>query len=249
MGEQKPGRRHEASIDWRLRHVVVILAGIAGTYGFLESRADWSAMHRWNRAIGDMGFVMIALVMAIGPICRLFPVFRWMISWRRELGLYGVVLMAVHTAVIIVGWVEWDLARLFGFELHPISGIYVMLQHGFGLANIIGIICLIYGLILAASSNDLSQRLLGGASWKFLQQGAYVLWMLAVVHTGYFLFIHFLSFHRQMPDANWVQGWFSAVVGIITALQIAAFIMTWRRKRRFSSAGRQRPMTLHAEIE
>ncbi len=215
---------------WKTRHLIVIAFGILGTYAFLESRAQWSEMHRWNRAIGDMSLVMIAMSMAIGPLSRLFSIFRGATPWRRELGIYGVILAVVHTAIILVGWVNWDFFRLFGYELHP-AGVYVMVQQGFGMANVIGIIALAYGLVLALSSSNWSQRKLGGPVWKFLQQGAYVLWMLIVVHTAYFLYFHFQDYHRSVPEPNWLQVPFAIVVSSVVALQLAAFIKTWRLRR------------------
>lgn len=215
-----------------MRHVAVVLVAGVGTYLLLESRAEWSPMHRWNRAIGDMSVVLIALSMALGPLARLWDRFKVAIPWRRELGIYGVVLAFVHTAIILNGWVEWDLILLFGYVLHPQTGRYVMFQHGFGLSNIIGIIALVYGLVLALSSNNRSQKLLSGSVWKFLQQSAYVLWMLIVVHTAYFLYLHFQDFHRNTPDPNWAQIPFAVLVGLITLLQLAAFLKTWKTKRR-----------------
>ena len=187
-------------------------------------------MHRWNRAIGDMSFLLIAFSMAIGPLSRLVSRLKALVPWRRELGIYGVILATVHTIIILAGWIEWDLVRIFGFQLHP-SGIYVMVQHGFGLANVIGLVALFYGIVLALSSSNWSQRLLGGSVWKFLQQGAYVLWMLIIVHTAYFLFLHFLDFHRSVPEPNWLQIPFSVLVSSVVSLQIAAFIKTWIARR------------------
>jgi len=86
-----------ANIGWKTRHVIVIIAATVGTYLFLESRAQWSEMHRWNRAVGDMSLVMIAFSMAIGPLSRLVLRLRALIPWRRELGIYGVLLAIVHT--------------------------------------------------------------------------------------------------------------------------------------------------------
>ena len=215
---------------WKTRHLLAIILAVAGTYMFLELRAQWSEMHRWNRAIGDMSLVMVAFSMAIGPLSRLFPVFRKLLPFRRELGIYGVILAAIHTTIILVGWVNWDFMRLFGFEFHP-AGVYVMVQQGFGIANLIGIIALAYGLVLALSSSNWSQRLLGPSVWKFLQQGAYVLWMLIVIHTGYFLFFHFLDYHRSTPPPNILQIPFAILVSTILVLQIAAFIKTWKLRR------------------
>ena len=188
-------------------------------------------MHRWNRALGDMSVVLIAISMAIGPLARLSGIFRKAIPWRREIGIYGVLLAVAHTVVILAGWVQWDLIRLFGYELHPATGVYVMLQHGFGLANVIGIVALVYGLVLAFASNDWSQRVLSGPVWKFLQQSAYVLWMLIVIHTAYFLYLHFQDFHRSMPDPNWAQLPFAGLILFVSLLQFAAFVKTWRSKR------------------
>ncbi len=220
-----------AHFNWKIRHLVVLILTGLGIYVFLESRPNWSAMHQWNRAVGDTGFVLIALSMAIGPLARLIPATRPTVLWRRELGIYGVLLALIHTAIILVGWVDWDLLRLFGYEIHPVSGNYVMVQHGFSLANIIGTVGLLYCLILAMASNDFSQRLLGGAIWKFVQQGAYVLWMLIVVHTAYFLFIHFLHFHTEPRDPNWAQLPFLTLVSVVALLQFAAFIKTWKIRR------------------
>lgn len=214
---------------WKIRHFVVLCIAVIGTYGFLESRAQWSDMHRWNRAIGDMSLILIALSMAIGPLSRLIVIFRTMLPWRRELGIYGVLLAFIHTTIILSGWVEWDIVRIFGYQLHP-SGVYVMLLHGFGLANIIGLIALLYGSVLALSSSNWSQRALSVSVWKFLQQSAYVLWMLIVVHTAYFLYLHFQDFHRPVPEPNWAQLPFAGLVTAIIVLQLTAFFKTWKIK-------------------
>jgi len=218
-------------LGWKIRHLAVFIFACLGTYSFLESRSSWSAMHQWNRAIGDMGLILIALSMAIGPLARLSSIGQTMIPWRRELGIYGVIFAIIHTAIILDGWVEWDLIRLFGYELHPQTGNYVMLQHGFGLANAIGIVGLVYAIVLACASNDWSQRLLGGSAWKFVQQGAYVLWMLIIVHTGYFLYLHFQDFHRAVPDPNWAQMPFAGLVGAVVLVQVAAFLKTWKGRK------------------
>lgn len=235
---EQPGKSSRwTGFGWKSRHFAVLLAAGLGTYGFLESRAEWSEMHRWNRAVGDVSLVLIALSMAIGPIARLSAAFRGALPWRRELGIHGVLLAIAHTLIILAAWVEWDLMRLFGYQLHPRTGDYVMLLHGFGLANVIGIVALLYGLVLALVSNDWSQRRLGGSVWKFLQQGTYVLWMLIVIHTAYFVYLHFQDFHRRGPEPNWAQAPLAGLVIFIVLLQGAAFLKTWRSRR----GSRRRP--------
>lgn len=226
--------------SWLFRHVAVLLIAIGLNYLFLLSREEWSPMHRWNRALGDVSFVLIAVAMMLGPLTRLSErrLFRRLLVYRRELGIYAVIAATVHTLIILIGWVDLDLMRLLGFEYHPQLQRYVMVQHGFGLAIIVGLVALAYGLILAATSNDFSQRILGVSVWKFIQQGTYVLWALTVAHTAYFVFMHFLDFHRPIPAPNWAQWPFVILTLSVLMLQWLATLVTWRQKRRPERANR-----------
>ncbi len=222
-------------VDWRLRHLGVLALGAALIWLFAGLRAEWSPMHRWNRAIGDASLILVAASMALGPLSRLWRrATRWL-AWRRELGIWGFGAGLVHAGFILFGWVQLDWPRLFGMEFHPQFQRYVMFDKGFGIANVIGILALLYALGLSLSSNNFSQRLLGQSVWKFMQRGAYVLWMLIVVHTAYFLYMHFLDFHRAVPEPNLLQWPFAGLVGLVLALQGAATWRTWRL-----SAGRLR---------
>tara|TARA_R110002124_G_scaffold48148_13_gene142457 strand:- start:3814 stop:4524 length:711 start_codon:yes stop_codon:yes gene_type:complete len=216
---------------WWMRHLIVIALGAVGTAFFLYSRAEWSDMHRWNRAIGDVSLVLVALAMSLGPLSRLWRKAVRILPYRRELGIYAVILAAVHATIILFGWVNLDMMRFLGFEFHPGLQKYVMLQQGFGFANLVGVLALAYGAILAITSNDRSIRVLGTGVWKFVQQGTYVLWWLSVVHTAYFLFIHFLDYHRATPEPNWFQWPFVGLVTFVLLLQIAASSATWKKRR------------------
>lgn len=212
---------------WMVRHAVTIVIAIVGIYAFAELRSKWSPMHQWNRAVGDMSLILISLTMSIGPLARLWPRLRDFIPWRREFGIWAVLLALGHTVIVIAGWVTWDFVRILGYEFHPQLQQYVLVQHGFGLSNVIGFLALVYGAKLALTSNDRSQRFLGGSSWKFVQQGAYVLWTLTIVHTAYFLYLHFQHFHRALPDPNVLQIPFAILVTIVMTLQLTAFWRSW----------------------
>jgi len=220
------------SFGWKSRHISTIGLATLITYLFLLSRAEWSDMHKWNRAVGDASFVLVALSMMIGPLSRLVRHAKKLLPWRREFGIYGVFLAFAHATIILFGWVELDLMRLFGFEFHPQFQRYVMFQHGFGLANVLGIAALIYASVLALTSNNLSERFLGASVWKYVQQSTYVLWWLIVLHTGYFMFMHFLDFHKQTPEPNWARWPFIWLVIGVLILQFVASVHTWRIKQR-----------------
>ncbi|MEQ8399818.1 MAG: ferric reductase-like transmembrane domain-containing protein [Roseitalea porphyridii] len=213
------------------RNLTVIVLAAALVAGFAAVHIQWSPMHRWNRAFGDASFLLLALAMAMGATARLWRPAGRLIAFRRELGVYATLLAIVHLAIILAGWVTWDLWRLFGFELHPQLGRYVMVQHGFGLANAIGLVALVLAIPLALTSNDASVRRLGARTWKVLQMGAVPLWWLSVAHVGYFLFAHFLSFHRATPDPNALQWPFVGLVLAVVILRLAAFATASARPR------------------
>lgn len=222
-----------------VRHCAVLILAVILVVAFLFSRAEWSEMHRYNRAIGDVSVVLISLAMVIGPASRITN-WRWvnrLLPYRRELGIWAVATALIHTIIILFGWVELDFWRLFGFEFHPQLNKYVMVRHGFALGNALGFLALVYGAVLALTSNNVSQRVLGISVWKFIQQGAYVLWWLVVVHTSYFLFIHFLDYHRRTPDPNWAQLPFIGLVLSVVIVQFAASVVTSRRVRLRDSDG------------
>ncbi|OYX42098.1 MAG: hypothetical protein B7Z02_13320 [Rhodobacterales bacterium 32-67-9] len=212
--------------------VLVVAAGVVLAFGAMHGQ--WSPMHRWNRAFADASLTLLSLSVALGPLSRVVrPAVRFL-PIRRELGIHAGLLAAIHASVILVGWVEWDLMRLFGFEWHPDLQTYVMLQHGFGLANAIGIAALVLIILLAATSSDFAVRRLGPSGWKFLQMGVLPLWWLTVAHVGYFLFMHFLSFHRTMPEPNPLRFWFTGLVLLVLALRSAAYLKTVAIKGRAS---------------
>lgn len=220
---------------WRrtlLRHLVVVGLSAALVYAFGVIHGQWSPMHRWNRAFADASLALLVITMSIGPLTRLWPALMRIVAYRRETGIYATLLAAVHTVVILAGWVEWDFARLFGYEVIPQTGEYVMFQQGFGLANVIGIAALAYALLLMSTSNDWSIRVLGSSVWKFVQNGATILWGLALLHTAYFLFLHFLSFHRPTPEPSPLQWPFVAAILSVLLLRAAATLSTWSKKRK-----------------
>ena len=218
-------------IKWQTRHLIIILLASLSVH-LIEQSSNWNEMHSWNRATGDTSLLMIACAVAIGPLTKIFPKFRLIVPWRRELGIYAVILALIHIAIIIVGWVKWDLFNLFGFIPDPSLEGYVMTNRGFGIANLLGLVAILYGLLLAFSSNDLSQKFLGGSAWKFLQQIVYIFWTLILLHTAYFLYFHFLDFHKPLPEPSWLQMPFLILVTIVLFLRVVAYIKTVHRQRK-----------------
>ena len=218
---------------WLVRHVGAALLAVALFALFWASRPTWSPEMRLWKAVGDAALGLLLVTMALGPIARLWRPAARALPFRRELGIWFALAATIHTVLILNGWARWSMGRLLGFEFVPQLERTARMEPGFGLANIIGILALIWALVLAATSSDRALRRLGPAAWKWLHNGAHIIFWLTTAHVGYFLFLHYtLSFHKQPPPPDWFRAPFLILATAIVLLQIAAFTVTVKNRRR-----------------
>lgn len=224
-----------------LRHLIVGLLAFLLTLPFWFGRLNWDPEMRLWRAIGDSSFLLLFLTLALGPLARLWSPLTRLVVWRRETGIWYGLLAFAHTLLIFSGWVRWDWLRFFGYEFIPELGRTARMEPGFGLANLIGLVAVMLSLVLVATSSNWAVNRLGAAAWKWLQYGSYTVFYLIVLHTLYFLFMHYtLSFHRVPPaDPNWFRYPFLVLSLLIPLLQAAAFIKTVARKTVTDQAKRE----------
>lgn len=217
-----------------MRHVVVLGSAALLTAGFWATRMNWDQEMRLWRAVGDASLMLMLYSLMLGPMVRIWPAFVGFRLWRRETGIWSAILALIHTLLVFDGWFRWDLARMLGFDFIMALGRTARVEPGFGLSNLVGLVGLAWLLILAATSFDVVVRKLGGSGWRWLHTGAYVAFYLVVLHTAYFLFMHYkLSFHRPVPpNPNWFAVPFIVVSLIVPLLQAWAFFKTVRRKPR-----------------
>lgn len=224
-----PRNRRETTI--RNAGVVALTAALFAAFWF--GRMEWDPEMRLWRAFGDASLLLLFGSLVLGPLAKLFRPTARALPWRRELGVWSAVTALVHAILVLVGWVDWDFGRLLGYEFIPELGRTARLEPGFGLANLMGLVAVVWAVVLGLTSSNAAVRILGSPSWKWLHHGAYVLFYLAVLHTAYFLFIHYtVSFHRPVPEPNWFR-WPFLVLGLsVLGLQYAAFAKTTSRRRR-----------------
>ncbi len=217
-----------------LKNGAVGLIGVALTYGFWLSRPEWDPEMRFWRAVGDASLMLLYAALVIGPLARLWPKAGRLLAYRRELGVWFGLLALAHTLLILNGWARWDVMRFLGYEFVPELGYLVRLEPGFGLSNLIGLAAVFLTLVLMATSTDWAVRTLGGGAWKFLQYSAYTVFYLVVLHTAYFLFLHYTQhFHRLAPpNPNWFRYPFIGLTLLVVLLQSSAFLKSVAQQRR-----------------
>lgn len=235
----RAGTAHLIRSMW-VRHVIAGALGLVLAYGFWLSRPEWDPEMRLWRAVGDASIILLYVTLAQGPLARLVPGAGRLLPYRRELGIWFGVLALIHTVLILNGWARWDVLIFLGYEFVPQLDRMVRLDSGFGLANVLGLTAMIIALPLLATSADWATRALGGNGWKFLHYSTYIIFWLLVLHTAYFLFVHFTEhFHkRPPPDPNWFRWPFVALTLAVAALQVSAYVKTvWRQRHRARQRG------------
>ena len=225
-----------------VRHAVVFLLAGVLLLAFWASRPEWSPEMRLWRAVGDAAVMLLFASLTIGPLARLWGPAGRLLVWRRQIGIWAAIVAGIHAVLVLDGWALWSVRRLLGYEMIPQLGREARMEPGFGLANLIGLVALTWLLVLLATSSDRALRFLGPPAWKWVHHGSYVVFYLVMLHSTYFLFMHYtLSFHRPPAPANWFR-WPLLVTGLLVLLvQWLSFWRTARRRRkRPEAAGRPR---------
>lgn len=205
------------------KNLVVGLFSIIAVYLFFLSRSGWDPMHAWNRAFADVSLLLLLLTLVIGPLGKINRFFISYRPWRRELGIWSALTAIIHVYILFDGWFQWEPIRtIAGFD--PGTG-QLFFDSGFTLANLLGLIGLVYVFLLALISNNKSVKLLGKPAWDYVQQKSSILYILVVAHTAYFLFFY------RIGNANWFQKPFLVFVIILFLLQWGVFFLTVLRNR------------------
>ncbi len=204
-----------------LRHAVCAAAMWALFGIFWAVREGGEGVHRWNRAFADASLLLYAVTLALGPMARIWRPARRALVWRRETGLWATYAAIVHVAFYLDWVYRWDW-RYFFYAFHRTDGGFVLTgelsRRSVEIANWLGLFALAYALLLALTSNDLSQRILG-RGWRWLQARATTMWVLVLVHTWLFAYLVYAG-NRVVAPLVWV------CFGAVLLLQCAAFFVT-----------------------
>ncbi len=133
------------------------------------------------RALGSCAFLMLHVVLCIGPLCRLDR--RWLplLYNRRHLGVMTFTVAALH-----------GLFSLFQFhalgDVDPLTSLFTSNRRFGSLAHfpfeLLGVASLVVLFLMAATSHDFWLRNLTAPVWKLLHMSVYLAWALLVLHVA-----------------------------------------------------------------
>jgi len=168
------------------------------------------------RGLGTCAFLMLHVILAIGPLCRLDDRFLPLLYNRRHLGVSMFVVAAVHGTISLLQF------HAFG-PLNPLVSVFVS-DGSFGDGADVpfqpfGFVALVILLFMAVTSHDFWLKTLSPRSWKSLHMAVYVAYVL--------LFAHVMFGYIQ--DATSIVPAALTMVGALTVTTL--HIVSGRRER------------------
>jgi sulfoxide reductase heme-binding subunit YedZ len=194
------------------RHVaaVSLTVGLMLLFFWLDGGGSLPLYHA---VPADTSFALLCLVLMLGAGARLVPRLRPAMPWGRELGIGMFVTAGLHVAIVL----DPEFLGVFpSFEGESDSM--------WDAAWWVGQFALAYAVVLAATSNDWSQRTLG-RGWKFVQRQVYTLFLLTFLHTAAYVMLGAGHGHAL---AVWL---FLGLTAAAVLSQFAGFIHTVRAPR------------------
>jgi sulfoxide reductase heme-binding subunit YedZ len=133
------------------------------------------------RAFGVTAFVLLHIILCIGPICRLNTRFLPMLYNRRHAGVTMALLSLVHAVLVVATYHA-------GSDTNPILSIFISDSSRGSPLGIpfqpLGFVALIILLLMAATSHDFWLANLTAPVWKALHMLVYFAYALLVLHVA-----------------------------------------------------------------
>src|SRR5436309_9092977 len=131
------------------------------------------------RTFGTGAFLLLHIILCIGPLCRLNPKFLPLLYNRRHAGVTMCLLALVHAALVVITYHA-------GGDTNPILSIFQGSPLSGSIAGVpfqpFGFFALLILLLMAATSHDFWLANLSAPVWKSLHMLVYVAYGLLVLH-------------------------------------------------------------------
>jgi methionine sulfoxide reductase heme-binding subunit len=162
------------------------------------------------RAWGSCAFLMLSAILCLGPLARLDRRFLPLVYNRRHFGVIFFAVAANHARQVL------NFYHAYG----PVSKIESLLTNDASLTSasapfqLFGAAALAIFFVMAATSHDFWQKVLGGRPWKTLHM---------LVYGGYTLVVAHVAFGAlQFETSGWLTAAFAATVGVVSVVHVLA---------------------------
>ena len=157
------------------------------------------------RTFGTAAFLLLHIILCIGPLCRLNPKFLPLLYNRRHAGVTCFLLALVHAVLVVATYHA-------GGDINPILSIFVSSPLTHSVAGVpfqpFGLFALVILFLLAATSHDFWLTNLTAPVWKALHMAVYFAYALLVLH---------VTFGTLQGETSWLYV-AAMAVGLLTVL-------------------------------
>ncbi|MCX8206037.1 MAG: ferric reductase-like transmembrane domain-containing protein [Candidatus Micrarchaeota archaeon] len=167
--QPRQGNTDKAILWIKRNHLPYTLSAVvcALAYGLFAKEATLAEA---NRAAGWAALALIAIVMALGPLSRIWPQkFMRYLYVRKPAGIIGAVLAIMHSAYSIAEFYNGDLLLLISYAPVRIAVAFCLIS--------IGIL-----ILMTATSTQTAVKIMGYDRWKLLQTTGYIAIFAAAAH-------------------------------------------------------------------
>lgn len=134
------------------------------------------------RAFGTASFLLLHVILCIGPLCRLNPKFLPLLYNRRHAGVTMFTLGLVHAALVVITYHA-------GGDTNPILSIFKGSPLNGSVSGVpfqpFGFFALVILFLMAATSHDFWLANLSAPVWKSLHMLVYIAYSLLVLHVTF----------------------------------------------------------------
>jgi len=213
------------AVGWNVQkraYDLVLAGGIVLYLGTFVALSAWlhptaTAETLLIRAFGSCAFLLLNLILCIGPLCRLDPRFLPLLYNRRHLGVTTFILGLCHGAF-----------GLFQFhalgDTDPLVSLFTANRNFTSVADFpfqpLGFFALVILFLMAATSHDFWLRNLTPPVWKALHMLVYLAYALLVAHITLGLL--------QTERSPWLVAGMAVSLTLVLSLHLAA---AWRERR------------------
>jgi nitrite reductase/ring-hydroxylating ferredoxin subunit/DMSO/TMAO reductase YedYZ heme-binding membrane subunit len=212
------------AVQWnrdKLIYDAILVAGIALFIGgFVAIASQWhppkdraATIDIWIRATGCGAFLMLTVILCIGPLTRLDRRFLPLLYNRRHFGVLTFLIALAHAWLMIEWFAAQDALPDLLAEMTSVKNYGKFIGFPF---KMLGLAALLVLFVMAATSHDFWLTLLTPPVWKTLHMLLYVAYGLVVMHVA----LGIMQYERTFLIPLMLYGGFGAV----TVLHIAAGI-------------------------
>lgn len=162
--------------------VAIFLAVFAYLHAMWHPPKDLPAViDLWVRAFGTCAFLMLTVILCIGPLARLDRRFLPLLYNRRHFGVLTFLIAATHAWLMIEWYLVQDALPNLGNELTTWKDYAKFIGFPF---KALGIAALLVLFVMAATSHDFWLLFLTPRIWKTIHMALYVAYGLVVMHVA-----------------------------------------------------------------